>query len=90
MGAGIGITTSPSQAAAMNAIDASQAGVASAALSTMRYVGGVIGSGLVALLASSGVTGDARLMVFPAVLLLSAAVALVLPGRDRKTTHAGS
>lgn len=81
MGAGIGIATSPSQAAAMSAVSASEAGVASGALSTMRYVGGVIGSGLVALITAGGVTRDARLLVFPAVLLLSALVALVLPGR---------
>ncbi|HYH06476.1 MAG TPA: MFS transporter [Thermoanaerobaculia bacterium] len=81
MGAGIGIGTSPSQAAAMSAIAASQAGVASGALSTMRYLGGVIASGLVALITAGGLTRDARLMVFPAVLLLSALVALALPGR---------
>ena len=81
MGAGIGISTSPSQAAALSAISASQAGVASGALSTMRYVGGVIGSGLVALLAGSGLAHDNRLFVFPAVLLVSAVVALALPGR---------
>jgi MFS family permease len=81
MGAGIGISTSPSQAAALSAIPASQAGVASGALGTMRYVGGVIGSGLVALLVAGGLANDSRLMVFPAVLLVSAMVALVLPGR---------
>ena len=81
MGAGIGIATSPSQAAAMSAVEASQAGVASGALSTMRYVGGVIGSGLVALIAGGGLAKDARLMVFPAVLLASALAALFLPGR---------
>ncbi len=83
MGAGIGITGSPSQAAAISAIQASQAGVASAALSTMRYLGGVIASGLVALIAAGGVERDARLMVFPTVLLVSAVVALGLPGRAR-------
>jgi len=81
MGAGIGIGTTPSQAAALSAVEASQAGVASGALSTMRYVGGVIGSGLVALLTAGGLARDARLMVFPAVLLVSALVALALPGR---------
>lgn len=86
MGAGIGITTSPSQAAAMSAIQASQAGVASGALSTMRYLGGVIASGLVALIAAGGVTRDARLMVFPAVLFASALVALALPGRHVSDT----
>ncbi|HYO75368.1 MAG TPA: MFS transporter, partial [Thermoanaerobaculia bacterium] len=76
MGAGIGIATSPSQAAAMSAIQASQAGVASGALSTMRYLGGVIASGLVALIAAGGVQRDARLMIFPAVLFISALVSL--------------
>jgi EmrB/QacA subfamily drug resistance transporter len=83
MGAGIGIAGSPSQAAAMSAIQASQAGIASGALSTMRYLGGVIASGLVALIAAGGVARDARLMVFPAVLLVSAIVALALPGRTK-------
>ena len=81
MGAGIGVCTSPAQASALGAVPASQAGVASGALSTMRYLGGVIGSGLVAVLAGGGLTRDARLFVFPAVLLVSAAAALVLPGR---------
>jgi len=81
LGAGIGVSTSPSQAAALSAIDASQAGVASGALSTMRYVGGVIGSGLVALLAANAAANDPRLLVFPAVLFASALVALLLPRR---------
>jgi hypothetical protein len=37
----------------------------------------------VALLAGGGLAHDARLMVFPAVLMMSAAVALLLPGRVR-------
>ena len=83
IGAGIGITTSPSQAAALGAIPANQAGVASGALSTMRYAGGVVGSGLVAMLVANGVAHDARLIVFPVVLLASAALALFLPGHPR-------
>lgn len=84
MGAGIGLATSPSQAAAMSAISANQAGVASGALSTMRYLGGVIASGLVALITAGGLTRDARLFVFPAVLFMSAIVALALPGRTHR------
>jgi EmrB/QacA subfamily drug resistance transporter len=84
MGIGIGIATSPSQAAALSAIPAAQAGVASGALSTMRYVGGVVGSGLVALLVAGGLTHDVRLIVFPAVLFASAVVALFLPGRSAR------
>jgi EmrB/QacA subfamily drug resistance transporter len=88
MGAGIGLSSSPSQAAALSAVPASQAGVASAAMSTMRYVGGVIGSGLVTMLAAGGLTRDARLIVFPAVLILSGIAALVLPGRRGPTMPA--
>lgn len=83
MGLGIGISTSPSQAAALSAVPASHAGVASGALSTLRYAGGVIGSGLVALLASGGISLDARLIVFPVVLFASAVVSLALPGLRR-------
>ena len=88
IGAGIGLSTSPSQAAAMSAVPASQAGVASGALATMRYVGGVVGSGLVAMLVTGGIARDARLLVFPAVLLASAVTALMLPGRPRPTISA--
>jgi len=83
MGVGIGLSTSPSQAAAISAISASQAGVAAGALSTLRYVGGIIASGLVALLVAGDLAHDARLFVFPAVLFASAAVALWLPGPKR-------
>ncbi len=87
MGAGIGMTSGPSNASALSAIPAAQAGVASGALSTMRYAGGVIGSGLVAALAGSAVTADRRLYAFPAVLLLSALVALALPGKSVARTE---
>jgi EmrB/QacA subfamily drug resistance transporter len=87
MGGGIGIATSPSQAAAISAVGPAEAGVASGALSTMRYVGGVIGSGLVALLVAGGIARDSRLLVFPAVLLASAFAALLLPGKRRRAMH---
>jgi MFS family permease len=83
MGAGIGMTSGPSNASALSAVPAAQAGVASGALSTMRYLGGVIGSGIVALLASGATPADPRLYVFPAVLFISALVALRLPGKAR-------
>ena len=83
MGAGVGLATGPAQAAAMSAARSAQAGTAAGALSTMRYLGGVVGSGLVALLADAGFVDDPRLLIFPAVLLISAAAALWLPGVDR-------
>jgi MFS family permease len=84
MGAGIGLATGPAQAAALAAVRSSQAGAAAGALSTMRYLGGVVGSGLVALLADAGFRDDPRLLIFPAVLLVSAAAGLWLPGVDRQ------
>ena len=83
MGAGVGLATGPAQAAAMSAARTAQAGTAAGALSTMRYLGGVVGSGLVALLADAGFVDDRRLLIFPVVLLISAAAALWLPGVDR-------
>ncbi|HEY5882773.1 MAG TPA: MFS transporter, partial [Nakamurella sp.] len=84
MGAGVGLATGPAQAAALAAVRSSQAGAAAGALSTMRYLGGVVGSGLVALLADAGFRDDPRLLIFPAVLLVSAAAGLWLPGVDRQ------
>jgi EmrB/QacA subfamily drug resistance transporter len=82
-GAGIGLSTGPAQAAGLSAIPAQQAGVASGVLSTMRYAGGVIGSGIVGLLVVNNTPGDPRLLVFPAVLLAAAIVALALRPHDR-------
>ena len=81
MGIGVGIATGPTQAAALAAAPRAQAGVAAGALSTMRYLGGVIGSGLVALLADGGIVDDPALVIFPIVLLAAAVVALWLPRR---------
>lgn len=83
MGAGVGLATSPAQAAALAAVRSSQAGIAAGALSTMRYLGGVVGSGLVVLLAETGFLDDPRMLIFPAALLISAVAALWLPGVDR-------
>ena len=43
MGLGIGLTMSPMSTAAMNAVDAAKAGVASGVLSMSRMVGGTFG-----------------------------------------------
>lgn len=79
LGLGIGFSTSPSQAAAASAVSREQAGAAAGALSTMRYLGGVSGSAVVALIVAS--TGGASMLMwlFPAALLLSAIVSLLLP-----------
>ena len=83
MGAGVGLATGPSQAAALAAARTAQTGSAAGAMSTMRYLGGVVGSGLVALLAGGGFVDRSWLLIFPVVLLISAGAATWLPGPER-------
>jgi|GEM_PF-745009 len=84
LGAGIGISTSPSQASALSAVERDRAGSAAGALSTMRYIGGVFGSAVVGLVVSS-VALRPLVWVFPIALLASAAFALLLPARAPAT-----
>lgn len=80
LGCGIGFSTTPSQAAALSGVPRQQAGAAAGALSTMRYIGGVLGSGLVAVIVSGGRALD-LVWLFPAAMLVSAVVSLLLPPR---------
>ncbi len=86
VGAGLGLATSPSQSAAMSAVDRAQAGMAGGALSTSRYLGGVVGiSVLGALLASNAGVASHRgaAVCYEVALALAALAALMLPGRLR-------
>jgi EmrB/QacA subfamily drug resistance transporter len=86
IGAGLGLATSPSQSAAMSAVHRSQAGMAGGALSTSRYLGGVLGiSVLGALLASNPgvVSHHTAAVCYMAALALAAIAALMLPGKLR-------
>lgn len=82
LGAGLGLSTSPSQAAALSAIPASRAGVASGMISTLRYLGGVLGTALVGVIAARSSGTHPAIWLFPVALLLSGAAALFLQGRD--------
>ena len=84
MGTGLGLSSAPSQAAAMNSVARNEAGMAGGAISTARYIGGIIGiSTLGYLLASNtGVAShSAAALVYGAALVVAAFAALVLPGR---------
>lgn len=84
VGAGLGLATSPSQSAAMSAVDHAQAGMAGGALSTSRYLGGVLGISILgALLAANPgvVSHHAAAICYMAALVLAALAALMLPGR---------
>lgn len=94
MGAGLGLSSAPSQAAAMSAVGRENAGMAGGAVSTARYIGGVIGiTALGYLLAGSGegagIAAHSRIAVLYGVALTVAALsALALPGRPRPTSSA--
>ena len=85
MGAGLGLSSAPSQAAAMSAVERNNAGMGGGAVSTARYIGGVIGiSALGYLLGGEGAGVDAHgaaTTVYSAALVIAAFSALALPGR---------
>jgi len=84
IGAGVGLSMAPSQSAALSAIDPDQSGMASGAMGTLRYLGGLIAITFVSVILAGG-AGEARfrmsLWAFTVVLVLSGIAATALPGR---------
>jgi MFS family permease len=82
LGAGLGLSTAPAQAAAMSAVGPDEAGRAAGLLSTMRYVGAVAGMALT----SAGATGAEQEMLagFGAALAVASVLALLLPGLPQR------
>ena len=88
LGAGVGMTSPPAQAASMSTVGREQSGMAGGMMSTMRYIGGVAGTtALGALLhdSSSPASHQRALVVYAGALIVAAALSLLLPGRRRKT-----
>jgi MFS family permease len=88
LGVGIGLATPAAQNAALGAVSREHSGAAAGMSSTMRYLGGVVGVGLLGRLLGrdsgrAAVLGEHRLMlaVFAAALLAGLVCALVLPRR---------
>lgn len=84
MGTGIGLSSPPSQAAAMGAVARENSGMAGGVLSTLRYLGGVAGIAAMGALvaeASSPVSHGLPVYVYAGALTASAALAMMLPGR---------
>jgi EmrB/QacA subfamily drug resistance transporter len=88
LGVGIGLATPAAQNATLGAVSREQSGTAAGMSSTMRYLGGVVGVGLLGRLLGqdegrAAVLGEHRLMlaVFAAALLAGLVCALVLPRR---------
>ena len=88
VGAGIGISTSPCQTAAMNACDSEYAGMAGGVLSTMRYLGGFAGIAILSAVTLADGRGVAtvaqhqRMMpIYGVALAACVLLSLLLPGR---------
>jgi MFS family permease len=84
VGLGLGLSTGPSQAAALSAIEAARSGMASAALSTLRYMGAVAGTAILGLALGAGgadtlAQQHIALWSFAGAFVLSAASGLRFP-----------
>jgi MFS family permease len=84
LGAGVGLTSPPAQAAAMGTVSQGESGMAGGVLSTLRYLGGVAGtSALGVLLLQPDVPASHQrpVVVYAVALVAAALLALRLPGR---------
>lgn len=92
MGAGLGLTSAPSQAAAMSHAPRESAGMAAGALSTMRYVGGVIGIAVLGALltnAADAASHQTPIYVYAGALVAALALSALLPGRKKAPERNG-
>ena len=84
VGAGVGLTSPPAQAASMSAVGREHSGMAGGMMSTLRYIGGVAGTtALGALLLDPGspASHQAPMFVYAGALIVAAGLALTLPGK---------
>ncbi|WP_437733590.1 MFS transporter [Sorangium sp. So ce1335] len=95
LGAGLGLTSAPSQAAAISDVPRDRSAMAAGLTSTMRYVGGVGGLTVLGLVLTETRDREAVLRehttavaVFCAALLLAIGCALTLPGRGAAQARA--
>jgi MFS family permease len=87
IGAGVGLTSPPAQAASMSAVTRDQAGMAAGVVSTMRYIGGVAGIAVLGVLLrdSASVAAHQRpVLVYAASLMTAAMLSLLLPRRHTR------
>ncbi|KYF90142.1 MFS transporter permease [Sorangium cellulosum] len=88
LGAGLGLTSAPSQSAAMSDVPREKSGMAAGLTATMRYVGGIAGLTVLGLVLTDRPAGDVVMRehtmatsIFGAALLLTLGCALLLPNR---------
>jgi MFS family permease len=90
VGAGLGLAAAPAQASAASAISREQSGMAAGALSTMRYLGGMIGVGTLGVVLRDVTLADTAVALaahqevvrlYCGVLLVAVLPSALLPGR---------
>jgi MFS family permease len=87
IGAGIGMTSPPAQAAAMSTVGREQSGMAGGVVSTLRYIGGVAGTTALGVLlrdSASPASHQRPLFVYASALTVAAALSLLLPAGGRR------
>lgn len=86
LGLGIGLSTPALQTAAMAAVEKQRSGMAAGVSSTARYLGAVVGVGLVSSLLGAGdvlVAHRTAMLTLAAVLVVALALAALLPRREK-------
>ncbi|MDC3986391.1 MFS transporter [Polyangium jinanense] len=97
LGAGLGLSSAPSQSAAMSDVPREKSGMAAGLTSTMRYIGGIVGLTVLGLVLTDRPAGDVvrhehttAMTIFCASLLLTIGCAFLLPGRAAAPVPASS
>ena len=97
LGAGLGLTSAPSQSAAISDVPREKSGMAAGLTSTMRYVGGIGGLTVLGLVLTESPEGSVvmrehttAIAIFCAALVLTLGFALALPGRLPAASPAGA
>jgi MFS family permease len=86
LGAGVGFTSAPAQAAAMSAVSSTESGMAGGLLSTLRYLGGVAGTAVLSALLvdpASPAAHQRPIVVYAGALVAAMLLGLTLPGGRR-------
>lgn len=84
IGLSIGLTTGPAQAGALGAVDASHSGMASAALSMLRYAGGIAGTVILGYAMGGARQYLVAMLIFVSAFVLAAVCGALTGTRDRE------
>ncbi|MBZ5710033.1 MFS transporter [Nannocystis pusilla] len=94
LGAGLGLTSAPSQSAAMSDVPGDKSGMAAGLTSTMRYIGGIAGLTVLGVVLTDEPAAEVVmhehavvLSIFAGALFMTLGLALLLPGRMPAVVH---